>query len=627
MFRIVKKANFKKYNKELQEKLMSNAYGKYTVTQYSVNSLLGYIESGAIAIPEIQRPFVWKAKQVRDLIDSLYNGFPTGYLIIWQNPDVKLKDGKSAVGKKVLIDGQQRVTALMTAIAGQKILTENYEAKTIRIAFNPMAKDGEERFAVSTPAHERSSFWISDISDVFKPSFSSRKFINQYLIDNPDADGDMVEESIMQLIGIESCQIGAILLIPQLDISEVTEIFVRINSQGKRLNEADFAMSKIAADEKFGGNTLRKAIDYFCHLAVDPAFYGQLSTGDLPFMATEYAAKLRWLKDDHEDIYDPDYNDMLRVSFMHMFGRGKLGDLVSLLSGRDFTDRSYKEEIAEDSFKKLSKGVMNFMNQYNFEQFVLAIKSAGFITSKLLNSKMTLDFAYNLYLLLQQSDEIPKIEIKRYIQKWFVLSTLTSRYIGSPESQMDRDLRSIAAKGFKAFMQETEEAQLSDAFWDVGLVQNLETSSIASPYLNTFLAAQVFFGDRSLLSNSSRVSDLISVAGDVHHIFPKEFLKESGIGEKTNYNQVANYTFLDTGINISIGKRAPNDYFSAALQQCRDGEIKVGTITREEDFWGNLQTNCIPREIVDMTANDYMDFLAIRRKKMAEKIRNYYFAL
>lgn len=579
---------------------MSTSYDKYTVTQYSVSSVLGYIEAGDIAIPEIQRPFVWKGRQVRDLIDSLYNGYPTGYLIIWQNPDVKLKDGRSAVGKKVLIDGQQRITALMTAIAGHKILTEDYEEKTIRIAFNPIAKDDEERFAVTTPAHENSSFWISDISEVFKPTFSTRKFINKYLEDNPEADEDVVDQAISQLLGIKSCQIGAILLVPQLDISEVTEIFVRINSQGKRLNEADFAMSKIAADEKYGGNTLRKAIDYFCHLAVDPAFYGQLSSGDKEFMATDYATKLRWLKDDREDIYDPDYNDMLRVSFMHMFGRGKLGDLVSLLSGRDFLDRSYKEDIAEDSFSKLTIGVKNFMNQYNFEQFVLAIKSAGFITSKLLNSQMTLDFAYTLFLLLQQSDEVPKIEIKKCIQKWFVLTTLTSRYIGSPESQMDRDLRSIAAKGFKAFLEETEKAQLSDAFWTVGLVQNLETSSVSSPYLNTYLAAQVFFGDRSLLSNSSKVTDLITVAGDVHHIFPKEFLKDNEIKDKTRYNQVANYAFLDTGVNISIGKKAPNVYFAQALAQCDTGVIEVGTITDKEDFWNNLETNCIPREVVKL---------------------------
>lgn len=606
---------------------MSASYDKYTVTQYSVSSILGYIEAGDIAIPEIQRPFVWKGRQVRDLVDSLYNGYPTGYLIIWQNPDVKLKDGRDAVGKKVLIDGQQRITALMTAIAGHKILTEDYEEKTIRIAFNPLAKDDEDRFAVTTPAHENSSFWIPDISAVFKPDFDSYEFVDAYAEKNPGVSKKDVNQKITQLLNIKSCQIGAILLVPQLDISEVTEIFVRINSQGKRLNEADFAMSKIAADEKYGGNTLRKAIDYFCHLAVEPGFYGQLAAGDKGFMATDYAAKLRWLKDDHEDIYDPDYNDMLRVSFMHMFGRGKLGDLVSLLSGRDFTDRTFKEEIAEDSFTKLIVGVKNFMNQYNFEQFVLAIKSAGFISSKLLNSQMTLDFAYTLFLLLQQSNEIPKIEIKRYIQKWFVLSTLTSRYIGSPESQMDRDLRGIAAKGFKAFLEENENALLSDAFWNVGLVQNLETSSISSPFLNTYLAAQVFFGDRSLLSNSSKVADLITVAGDVHHIFPKEYLKQSGITDKSRYNQVANYAFLDTGVNISIGKKAPHEYFSAALAQCETGTIEVGTITNTAEFWINLKTNCIPEDVVNMSAEDYVAFLQKRRTMMAAKIRDYYYSL
>lgn len=604
--------------------MSSASYDKYTVTQYSVSSILGYIEAGDIAIPEIQRPFVWKASQVRDLIDSLYNGYPTGYLIIWQNPDVKLKDGKSAVGKKVLIDGQQRITALMTAIAGHTILTEDYQEKTIRIAFNPIAKGDEERFAVTTPAHENDSSWIPDISEVFKPTFSTIKFIKKYLDNNPSADEDQIDKAISQLVSIKSCQIGAILLVPQLDISEVTEIFVRINSQGKRLNEADFAMSKIAADEKHGGNTLRKAIDYFCHLAVDPAFFSQLCC-DRPFMETEFANKLRWLKDDREDIFDPDYSDMLRVSFMHMFGRGKLGDLVSLLSGRDFLDRSYKEEIAADSFAKLTEGVKNFMSEYNFEQFVLAIKSAGFITSKLLNSKTTLDFAYTLYLLLQTSNEVPKIEIKRYVQKWFVLSTLTSRY--SAESQMDRDLRNIATKGIKTFVEETEQAQLSDAFWTVGLVQNLETSSVSSPFLNTFLAAQVFFGDASLLSNSAKVSDLISVAGDIHHIFPKEYLKENGITDRTSYNQVANYTFLDTGVNISIGKRAPNDYFSAALAQCETGSIEVGTITDKELFFANLETNCIPSDVLEMTASDYQSFLHSRRIKMAGKIKNYYYAL
>ena len=606
---------------------MSKISEKYTVNQYSVGTLLGYIKGGDIAIPEIQRPFVWKAKKVRDLIDSLYNGYPTGYLIIWQNENIKLKDGSNAIGKKILIDGQQRVTALMTAIVGQKILTENYEEKVIRIAFNPIAGKDEERFAVQTPAHVKSSAWISDISEVFQPSFDSYEFVDKYTEKNPDASKKVVNQAIMQLLGIENCQIGAIVLVPQLDISEVTEIFVRINSQGKRLNEADFAMSKIAADEDYGGNLLRKAIDYFCHLAIDPAFYHRLENVDKAFIRSPYGAKMKWLKDDNEDIYDPEYNDMLRVSFMHMFRRGKLGDLVSLLSGRDFNERTFKAEIAEDSFHRLNEGVMNFMNEYNFKQFVLAIKSAGFISSKLLNSMMTLDFTYTLYLILQRSGEVKKTELKHYIQKWFVLATLTSRYIGSPESQMDRDLRGIEAKGFLPFFRENEESMLSNTFWEVRLVQNMETSSINSPYFNAYLAAQIFLGDRSLFSNTAKVEHLITVAGDVHHIFPKEYLKKNGYEDKALYNQVANYTYLDTVSNITVGKKAPNDYFTNALAQCGTKKMEIGTITDEETLWKNLDENCIPRKIIQMTAKNYEEFLRLRRGLMAKKIRQYYYSL
>jgi hypothetical protein len=605
---------------------MSNSIEKYSVSQYSVSSVLGFIDAGEIAIPEIQRPFVWKGRQVRDLIDSLYNGYPTGYLIIWQNPDVKLKTGESAVGKKILIDGQQRVTALMTSIGGHKVLNENYDLKQIAIAFNPLAKDDEERFAVRTPAHEKSSFWIPDISVLFNSKFDSFNFVLEYVEKNPGVTPQEVNEAITRLKGIQNCQIGVITLVPQLDISEVTEIFVRINSQGKRLNEADCAMSKIAADEQFGGNLLRKAIDYFCHLAVDPAFYHQLAAKDETFMQSEFAKRLKWLKDDNSNIYDPEYSDMLRVSFMHQFGRGKLGDLVSLLSGRDFAERTFKEDIAKESFEKLSTGVMNFMNQYTFEQFVVALRGAGFVHPRQLNSRMTLDFAYTLYLLLNESNEISKIQIKPYVQKWFVLSTLTGRYIGSPESQMDRDLRAISAKGFLPFFREVEEAELSQSFWDVGLVQNLETSSISSPYFNTFIAAQVHGGDRSLLSNTVKVDDLLS-AGDVHHIFPREFLKKNGITDKSLYNQVANYTYLDTGINISIGKRAPSDYFTVAKQQCETKEIKIGTIVDEDQFLQSLETNCIPVEICNMTAADYPTFLRERRVRMAKKIKAYYEAL
>jgi len=599
---------------------------KYTVTNYSVNGILGFIETKEIAIPEIQRPFVWNGAKVRDLVDSLYNGYPTGYLIIWQNPDVKLKDGKHAAGKKVLIDGQQRVTALMTAIAGFPVVDDDYKERTIRIAFNPIAEGEEERFEVTTPAHEKSKHWIPDISVVFSSSFNRYSFINTYVAANPNVKPEDLDRELDKLINIRNQQFGAITLNADLNIGEVTEIFVRINSKGATLNQSDFAMSKIAADEKYGGNMLRKAIDYFCHLAVRPEFYSHISRNDNDFMQSEYAPKLSWLKDDKDDIYPPDYGDVLRVAFMHRFGRGKLADLVSLLSGRNFLERTFEESIAEESFKKLKSGVLDFMKEFHFEQFVLAIKTAGFISPKLLNSKMTLDFAYALWLRLHENGEVSKEEVKRYVQKWFVMSTLTSRYIGSPESVFDRDLRAIESKGFLTVFDEIERAELSETFWTVGLPGHLETSSITSPYFNVYTAAQNCLADKSLLSSTAHVSALIS-AGDVHHVFPKEYLKQNGITDKSQYNQIANYVYLDTSINIAIGKRAPNDYFASALEGMRKGERLVGTIMNETDFWKGLDENCIPHEIINMTSSDYFSFLKERRRLMALKIKQYYQAL
>ncbi|GHU41665.1 hypothetical protein FACS1894111_04290 [Clostridia bacterium] len=594
---------------------MTNSENKYSVTQYPVSAILGFIEAGAIAIPEIQRPFVWKGRQVRNLVDSLYNGYPTGYLIIWHNSDVKLKNGETSVGKKILIDGQQRITALMTAIGGHSIITEDYEEKPIKIAFNPLAVGEEDKFAVQTPAHLKSKHWIPDISPIFKSDFNSWSFVNEYISNNPEVSPELINNKITKLQHIKNSQLGCIELIPDLDIGEVTEIFVRINSQGKNLNSADFAMSKIAADEQFGGNVLRKAIDYFCHLAIKPGFFDTLSK-DTTFVQSEYFDKIKWLKNNNDDIYDPDFNDMLRVAFMHIFRRAKLGDLVKLLSGRDFKERIFKEEIMQESFEKLRLGVLDFINQYSFEQFVLAIKSAGFAEARLIGSKMTLDFAYALYLILQKSANIKKTESKRYVQKWFVYSTLTSRYIGSPETRMNEDLRQIETKGFTAFLSENE-SLLSDTFWSNELVSRLETSSISSPYFNVFLAAQIFLKDNSLFSSGIKVGDLINV-GDVHHIFPRQHLIDNGISDKALYNQVANYTYLDTSVNIKIGKKKPTEYF-------KDEEIKV--LLGGSNFEDNLTQNAIPLDITNMSVENYQEFLSKRRKLMAEKIKKYYYSL
>ena len=312
---------------------------------------------------------------------------------------------------------------------------------------------------------------------------------------------------------------------------------------------------------------------------------------------------------------------------MHQFRRGRLADLVSLLSGRNFKTKEYQEDIVVDSYQKLDQGILNFINEYNFKQFLLAIKGAGFISNKLLNSNMTLDFAYTLYLILASTPEIPKDQIKRFVQKWFVLSTLTSRYTASPESQMHRDMQSIEEKGFLNFFAEIEASALSESFWRVTLPQNLETSSVNSPGFRVFLAAQVYCHSDSLFMNGMEVRDLLLIAGDIHHIFPRAYLKKQGIDNRARYNQVANYIYLDTQVNKAIGDQAPCEYFGKVIQQCEVKAPVLGNIVDTELLKRNLDENCIPQAIHQMDFTNYEEFLSQRRYLMAAKMEEYYRSL
>lgn len=603
---------------------------KYSNYPLSISAILGLIEANDIAIPEIQRPFVWKKTQVRDLIDSLYKGYPTGYIILWKNPNVKLKDGTISSGKKVLIDGQQRITALMTAIAGRTVFNSDYKEERIRIAFDPMAAlSGEpdaEIFAVATPAIRKSKRWIPDIAELFTPTYSSFRFIPKYCEDNPEIQPEELEKIISKVKGISNRMIGIIELSENLEIDVVTDIFIRINSKGTALSQGDFVMSKIAADEIHGGNTLRKVIDYFSHLAVVPSYYDYIATHDVAFSATPYLQKLKWLRDDTETVYDPECDDVIRVAFMHKLKRAKLSNLVSMLSGRNFETREFKEEIVEQTYTDFTEGVMNVINEFNFKQFMIAIKSAGFISSKLVNSNMALDFAYTIYLLLKESKEVPVEDIKRYVQKWYVLSVLTGRYSSSPESAFARDIRRIRESGVVKILKEIEDAQLSDNFWNVALVQDLSYTSTNNPTYLVFLAAQIFFNDISFLSNNVPVRELIALGGDVHHIFPKQYLIDNHY-DKSRYNQEANFVYLDRPVNISIGKKAPYVYLQEAEARCQNGTSQIGLINDINKFYENLETNCVPREALKMDHTSYGEFLEKRRKMMAAKIKKYYYSL
>jgi hypothetical protein len=381
----------------------------------------------------------------------------------------------------------------------------------------------------------------------------------------------------------------------------------------------------MAADEKYGGNILRKLVDYFAHLAVKPQYYDHIESHDEDFVRSGYLKNIAWLKHDNETVYDPGCDDIIRVAFMHIFKRARLAELVQLLTGRDFVTRDFREEIKEETFKGMYEGVSNFVNEYNFKQFMQTIRGAGFISPKMITSNMALDFAYALFLMLQDSDE-PVADRKRIVQKWYVLSILTQRYSASPESAFAKDLKTISEVGIRQTLKNIEDATLSDNFWKVAIVQNLSYASSLNPTYLTFLAAQIYNAENSLLSNNIRVSELVTLGGDVHHIFPKKYLMEHGF-ERSTYNQTANYAYLDTPVNISIGKKAPKEYFSIAIEQCDKGIAKCGSIMDKTELHANLSTNCIPEDIFEMDYTRYTNFLEKRRTLMAEKIRKFYESL
>lgn len=610
---------------------------KYSVHQQPVETLLAWIKSGEIAIPEIQRPFVWNSSKVRDLMDSLYKGYPVGYIITWKNQDIRLKDGTLSNGKKILIDGQQRITALTAAVVGQLVLNKDYKEVQIKIAYNPTAKGDESFFEVCNTAIERDPLWVNDISPILNGQMSISQARKAYMALNQDADEDFIENKLEELKAIKNCQIGIIELDASLDIDTVTEIFIRINQKGVVLSNADFVMSKIASDEQFGGNRLRKMIDYFCHLMNDGSFDKTIKQNDKDFVESDDYKTISWIASVNDDLYQPNYIDVLRVAYTYQFSRGKFSDLVALLSGRDFEKRTNVQSIAEESYEKLGIGLVEFFNKTNYQRFINLIQSAGFINRKLISSKGSLNFAYALYLSLR-SKGMDETKIQNLVKRWFVLSILTGRYSGSSESAIERDSKQILDKGIEVYLHQIEQAELDDGFWTYRIVNDLDSSSTVNNAYLCYLASQCKNNESAFLSESMSVRNLLeqSSNGNVHHIFPKNYLVKNGF-KKSDYNQVANYAFTEQQINIKLGNLAPKDYMAKVVDEIKAKEIAIkdnkpyeseySSIKSQDVLIDNKALNCIPESLDTSDYTHYNDFLSQRRQLMAQKIKAFYLGL
>ena len=592
---------------------------KFSLNQTPISTILAWVESGAIAIPEIQRPFVWMSWQVRDLMDSLYQGYPVGYIITWQNPDVKLKDGSTSQGKRILIDGQQRITALRAAISGLNVVDKKYKKRRIAISFNPLT----EEFRTRTSSTERGKEWISDIAEVMVNGYDTLTFVDEYVARNPGTTRQEINSRLNLLIQIKNKQIGEIQLSPSLDINIVNEIFVRINASGVNLSNADFAMSKIAVYEKDPGDEmgmrLRKFIDYFAHLSAAPDQFKDIAQNDTEFAKTDYFAKIAWLKNETDDLYDPTYNDIIRVVGLTQFARGKLGDVVSLLSGRNFETRQDEKEIADLSFQKLEKGLYQFTNENKFKQFVQNIlRGSGYDEPNMLIARNAVNYAYAMYLRLLDIGE-NHADANSLVRRLLAISLMTGRHSGSFETQFEQDIKRIQSTGDMAkFVATLEEQELSDIFWNSTLVDEFDKPTTNNPFWHMFIAAQNKLLKQSFLSKNNIARDLAT--DDIHHIFPKNYLVKHGY-DKSKYNRIANFVHLRNDINISVSDLAPREYLGDILS---GGNNHHSDIVNEAEMINNFEDNAIPKILLQAEVDDYDEFLRQRQVLMAEMVREYY---
>ena len=242
-----------------------------------VADLLSDVKNGRIGLPDLQRPFVWKDNKIRELLDSMMKGYPIGYIMLWASPDDYENTGYIGKNNKMykrpddlVIDGQQRLTALLAAMYGVTIKDKNYKERKIRISFNPLIRE----FAVWTQAYERNPEWISEISSVFAADqeHNISKFRKAYIktanegrVKNNEPEltedeEDIIEENINDLLNLGIYSLPTLKINSKADEEDVADIFVRVNSGGQNLTEKNFIETLIAVYD----NDVHDKINKFC---------------------------------------------------------------------------------------------------------------------------------------------------------------------------------------------------------------------------------------------------------------------------------------------------------------------------------------------------------------------------
>jgi len=571
----------------------------FTQVNYTLGSLVNSIELGQIGLPNIQRPFVWKNAKVRDLFDSMYRGYPVGYLLFWQNGMAYDRtigtDKKQKPPQLVIVDGQQRLTALYAVVKGVPVVRENYDSEEICIAFSPL----EERFEVADAAIRRDKAFIPNISRIWSTSIF--KVANEYLSglqasrDVSDEEVEKIQNAITKLQSLLTFPFTALELAADISEEDVSDVFVRINSKGTPLNQADFILTLMSVFWDEG----RSELEQFCSEARKPS-KGEAS----PF----------------NYFIEPDPNQLLRVAVGLAFKRARLKYIYSILRGKDLETEQFSEERRIAQFDLLKDAQQRTLNLQHWHDFMNCIRMAGFRSGKMISSQANLLFSYMLYLIGRTEYGVEELTLRKAIAQWFFMSAVTGRFTGSPESAMEFDLAQLrdvkTPEQFVAKLQRVCDIALTNDFWDTTLPNKLATSSPRSPSLFAYNASLVLLGANVLFSNT-KVADLLDPSihphrGPLerHHLFPKDYLASLGKKATRDTNQIANYAFVEWGDNSKISNEPPAKYVPELKARFSDAELaKMYHCHALPENWEQMEYNV---------------FLKKRREMMAQIIREGY---
>jgi hypothetical protein len=523
----------------------------FTKVDYALGSLIDSIGNGQIGLPDIQRPFVWKNVKVRELFDSMYRGYPVGYLLFWEAGETGARkigtDNKQLAPTRVIVDGQQRLTSLYAVIKGIPVTRENYSTERIEIAFNPL----DDRFEVPDAAIRRNKAFIPSISAIWDPTTNLIQFAGTYIAglqNELSAEQiDRAQKAIGKLHSLLHFPFTALELSPQVEPEQVADVFVRINSEGKKLNQADFILTLMSVFWDEG----RSQLEDFSRRARTP------STGAAsPF----------------NHLFHPLPDQMLRVAVAVGFRRARLSAVYAVLRGKN-ADGGELATTREQHFDALKAGQAAALKVQFWHDFMHCVILAGYRTPRIISSQLALVFAYSLYLIGRTELQVDEHELRRAIAQWVFMTSLTGRYTSSPESQMEFDLARLRVvntpDGFLAIINDICAAALTNDFWSITLPSDLATSAARGPSIFAFFAALNVLDARALYSNH-QVRELMDPAIhgtrsslERHHLFPVAYLKTQAISDQRDYNQIANFAIVEWGDNTAISDAPPSQYVPA----------------------------------------------------------------